>query len=38
MNPDEKLDFYKKCTREYAIKQVNEIEELRAWLLKQIEK
>jgi len=36
--PDYKLDFYKKCTREYAIKQINEIEELRLWLLKQIEK
>jgi len=36
--PDYKLDFYKKCTREYAIKQKNEIEELRLWLLKQIEK
>lgn len=35
--PDYKLDFYKRCTRKYATKQINEIEKLRLWLLKQIE-
>jgi len=36
--PDYKLDFYKKCTREYVAKHINEIKEFRLWLLKQIEK
>jgi len=36
--PDYKLEFYKKCTKEYATKQISEIKEFRLWLLRLIKK
>ncbi|MBV6341600.1 HEPN domain-containing protein [Candidatus Magnetobacterium casense] len=35
--PNEKFSFYKKCTLEFATKYMDEIEELREWLLRQIQ-
>ncbi len=34
--PDEKFDFYRKCTTEYATKQLQIIEDIYLWLLSQI--
>ncbi len=31
--PDEKFSFYKKCTREFSLNYLNQIEEVRQWLL-----
>jgi HEPN domain-containing protein len=31
--PDERFSFYKKCTREFTLKYLNQIEEMRQWLL-----
>ena len=36
--PDYKMEFYKKCTREYSNKQIKKIKEFRIWLLKLIKK
>lgn len=33
---DYKNEFYKKCTREYAIEQIKNIEEVREWLKKML--
>jgi HEPN domain-containing protein len=35
--PDEKFSFYKKCTREFTQKYLQKIEEVRTWLLQQIQ-
>ncbi|MBF0336348.1 MAG: HEPN domain-containing protein [Nitrospirae bacterium] len=35
--PSEKFSFYKKCTLTFATKYMNEIEELREWLLQQMQ-
>ena len=31
--PDEKFSFYKKCTRDFSLKYLDQIEEVRQWLL-----
>lgn len=31
--PDEKFSFYKKCTKEFTIKYLKQIEEMKKWLL-----
>jgi HEPN domain-containing protein len=31
-----KRDFYKKCTKEFALQSINKIEEMRTWLLEKI--
>lgn len=34
--PDEKFSFYKKCTREYTINYLTQIEAMNSWLLQKI--
>lgn len=36
--PDAKMDFYQKCTREFAREKFKEIKEVYSWLLKKSEK
>ena len=36
--PDEKKDFYKKCTEEFAYQQFGEMEEIYRWLIQKLEK
>ena len=36
--PDEKKDFYKKCTEEFAYKKFAEMEEAYKWLIQKLEK
>ena len=31
--PDEKFSFHKKCTKEFTIQYLNQIEEMKKWLL-----
>jgi HEPN domain-containing protein len=35
--PDEKMDFYKKCTEEFSCKKFEEIENAYTWLIKKLE-
>lgn len=35
--PDEKFSFYKKCTRDFTKTYLNKIEEIKEWLLQQIQ-
>ena len=35
--PDEKFSFYKKCTKEFTETYLNKIEEIKKWLLQQIQ-
>jgi nucleoid-associated protein YejK len=34
--PDEKFSFYKRCTYEFAINYLNQIEEMKLWLLQKM--
>lgn len=34
--PDEKFSFYKKCTRDFTYQYLQQIEEMRIWLLQQM--
>ena len=35
--PDEKMDFYKKCTEEFACKKFSELEDTYKWLVRKLE-
>jgi len=35
--PDEKMDFYKKCTEEFAGKKFSELEDTYKWLIRKLE-
>lgn len=35
--PDEKMNFYKKCTEEFSCKKLEEIEDVYKWLTKKLE-